>query len=261
MLLRRVRRRLACRLALYSDRALALLECSAPVCALAYTGGVPRDTLVVFLPGIGDFAEDFERRGFIDALLASGLPADAVAVDAHYGYYGRRTLLARLAQDVVLPARSRGYREIWLVGISMGGIGALSYVVHHPGHIARALLLAPYLGEPAWIREATHDSAPLPGGESTPRMRVQRLWRWVRDQPGEDALRPKLYLGYGLRDRFAAANALFGGYLPAQHVLAVPGAHDWRTWKRLWDAFLARWAVVGGEERAIGRDDQHNRRA
>src|SRR5919201_2490139 len=80
MLLRRVRRTLACRLALYSDRALALLECSTPLATLAYTAATPRDTLVVFLPGIGDFAEDFERHGFIDRLLASGVPADAVAV-------------------------------------------------------------------------------------------------------------------------------------------------------------------------------------
>src|ERR671930_1091173 len=122
MLLRRVRRRLACRLALYSDRALALLECSTPLATLAYTADTPRDTLVVFLPGIGDFAEDFERHGFIAALAASGLAADALAVDAHYGYYGRRTVLERLAEDVVLPAREQGYREVWLVGISMGGL-------------------------------------------------------------------------------------------------------------------------------------------
>ena len=100
-----------------------------------------------------------------------------MAVDAHYGYYGRRTLRERLAQDVVLPARSR-YREVWLVGISMGGMGALSYVAQYPDHIARALLLAPYLGETEW------------------------MWRWIRDQPAH----PRLYLGYGSRDRFAAAN-------------------------------------------------------
>jgi pimeloyl-ACP methyl ester carboxylesterase len=236
MLLRRVRRRLACRLALYSDRALALLECSTPLATLAYTAATPRDTLVVFLPGIGDFAEDFERHGFIDRLLASGVPADAVAVDAHYGYYGRRTVLERLAEDVVLPARSR-YREIWLVGISLGGIGALSYVVQHPGHIARALLLAPYLGEPAWIHDLAAETA------DGARAHVQRLWRWIREHHREQALRPRLYLGYGSGDRFAAANALFGHHLPPEHVRTIAGGHDWRTWRRLWQIFLERWAA------------------
>src|ERR671936_276516 len=210
MLLRRVRRTLACRLALYSDRALALLECSTPLATIAYTAGAARDALVVFLPGIGDFADDFERHGFIAALAAMGFAADALAVDAHYGYYGRRTVLERLAEDVVLPARAQGYGEIWLVGISMGGLGALSYVVHYPDHISRALLLAPYLGEPHWIQEVTDGEVRAAGPSSS-------------------------------RGHFAPANALFARHLPARHVLAVPGGHDWRTWRRLWQAFLRSW--------------------
>ena len=225
MMLRRVRRLLACRLALYSDRALALLECSTPLATLAYTAATPSAVLVIFLPGIGDFAEDFESRGFIEALMQSPLRADAMAVDAHYGYYGRRTVLERLAQDVVLPARPR-YREVWLVGISMGGMGALSYVAQHPEHIARALLLAPYLGDA--------DDA---------RAHVRRLWRWIRDHQREQAVRPRLYLGYGSGDRFAAANALFASHLPPGHVLTLTGGHDWRTWRRLWQSFLSMWTV------------------
>jgi len=178
MMLRHVRRLLACRLA---ERRAGRLSA--------------RDRR---------FAEDFENRGFIEALRQRPLRADAMAVDAHYGYYGRRTLRERLAQDVVLPARSR-YREVWLVGISVGG----------PDHIARALLLAPYLGETEW------------------------MWRWIRDQPAH----PRLYLGYGSRDRFAAANALFAGYLPPEHVLTAPGGHDWRTWRRLWQDFLSMWTA------------------
>ena len=229
MMLRRVRRLLACRLALYSDRALALLECSTPLATLAYTAATPSAVLVIFLPGIGDLAEDFESRGFIEALMQSPLRADAMAVDAHYGYYGRRTVLERLAQDVVLPARPR-YREVWLVGISMGGMGALSYVAQHPEHIARALLLAPYLGDA--------DDA---------RAHVRRLWRWIRDHQREQAVRPRLYLGYGSGDRFAAANALFASHLPPGHVLTLTGGHDWRTWRRLWQSFLSMWGMASAE--------------
>jgi pimeloyl-ACP methyl ester carboxylesterase len=124
VILKRIRRLLACRLALYSERGLAFLQCAAPLSSLAYVSAMPREVLVIFLPGIGDFAEDFESRGFIESLEQSELKADAIAVDAHYGYYARRSLHERLAEDVVLPARSRGYSQIWLVGISMGGIGA-----------------------------------------------------------------------------------------------------------------------------------------
>lgn len=191
-----------------------------PLTSIAYAQSRPGEILVVFLPGIGDFAEDFESRGFIDALAQSRLGADAVAVDAHYGYYARRSVLKRLAEDVVLPARSRGYGQIWLVGISMGGLGALLYVMHYPGHVARALLLAPYLGEPDWD-----------------------LWPWIRDHQAKQAVRPKLYLGYGSGDRFAKTNALFATHLPPGHALAIAGGHDWRTWRRLWESFLAMWAT------------------
>jgi hypothetical protein len=70
---------------------------------------------------------------------------------------------------------------------------------------------------------------------------VQQLWRWIRELEREQAARPRLYLGYGLRDRFAQADALFARHLPQRHVLTVAGGHDWCTWRRLWDAFLALW--------------------
>lgn len=116
---------------------------------LEYSGVRAQERLIVFLPGIGDLAADFAARGFIGPIAQSGLAADAVAVDAHYGYYARRSVIDRLAHDVVLPARKRGYWEIWLVGISMGGLGALSYATQHPEHLDRVVLLAPDLGAPA----------------------------------------------------------------------------------------------------------------
>jgi hypothetical protein len=30
--------------------------------------------------------------------------------------------------------------------------------------------------------------------------------------------------------------------LPAGNVRAVPGGHDWTTWRRLWDGYLAKWS-------------------
>ena len=72
---------------------------------------------------------------------------------------------------------------------------------------------------------------------------MRRLWRWIRDHQREQAVRPRLYLGYGSGDRFAAANALFASHLPPGHVLTLTGGHDWRTWRRLWQSFLSMWTV------------------
>src|SRR4051812_7257761 len=82
--MRRLRRRMAGRLAFLSTHALALLPCATPLAQREYTGGRLRERLIVFLPGIGDVVEDFEANGFLNAMADGGLPADAIAVDAHY---------------------------------------------------------------------------------------------------------------------------------------------------------------------------------
>ena len=219
------------------------LPCKTPIEAVHYSAGRSGvNRLIVFLPGIGDLAEDFEAAGLICAAMSTELVADAIAVDAHFGYYARRSVVDRLAHDVVLPARRRGYREIWLVGISMGGAGALAYTAHHPAHVERVLLLAPYLGEAKRI-QAIIDEPCLQTDKMVARSEVDPMhdvWRWMVRPDAHDVL-TKLYLGYGIRDRFATANALLGARLPATHVRSLPGGHDWRTWKRLWDAFVAAW--------------------
>jgi pimeloyl-ACP methyl ester carboxylesterase len=240
---RRLQRAMASRLALVSPRGLALLPCATPIGSIAHPAARRTERLIVFLPGIGDIAEDFEARGFIAAIGEHPLHADAVAVDAHYGYYARRSVIDRLAHDVVLPARQRGYHDIWLVGISMGGMGALSYAMHHPQHLARVVLLAPYLGDARLTREIA-EARNLPrrrAHETSAEEHMRRVWDWVKRYDQDPALLPQLYLGYGTRDRFAGANALLARHLSPENVVALSGGHDWRTWTRLWNAFLAQW--------------------
>ena len=81
--------------------------------------------LVVFLPGLGDSADDYLKNGFLDAAKAAGVTAQLVAVNATLGYYIRRSLVDRLRDDVLTPARASGVTSIHLVGISLGGLGAL----------------------------------------------------------------------------------------------------------------------------------------
>ena len=53
-------------------------------------------TLVVFLPGRSETMDAFDRYGFIDALREAGVAADTLTVDAHLGYYYKRTVIDRL---------------------------------------------------------------------------------------------------------------------------------------------------------------------
>jgi len=109
------------------------------------------NSLVIMLPGMGDRAEAFLTAGFLDAGDQWGF--DILAVDAHYGYYVERSLIPRLHEDIIIPARASGYERIWLLGVSMGGFGSLLYAEQHPEAIDGIILLAPYIGDPALANE------------------------------------------------------------------------------------------------------------
>ncbi len=196
---------------------------------------------MVLLPGIGDQPEVFFEEGFVQAVHERNIEADLVAVRAHWGYYEKHVIVERLHQDVVVPARARGYKNIWLVGISLGGWGALQYVRRHQADVVGMLLLAPFLGnrkifaevQAAGGLDAWHPDLSDPWDE-------QRLvMAWLRDfKQTQSPL--KCFLSYGANDRFAKPLSLYAARLPQQHVDVIPGAHDWRTWLRLWHRFLQR---------------------
>ena len=199
---------------------------------------------MIFLPGIGDVLEDFERNRFIEAVRASRRLADMVVVDVHAGYYFHFSVLDRLHRDVIEPARSCGYQSIWLVGISLGGFGALLYAMENSRDIQGLMLLAPYLGEKTVVEEifaAGGLKTWWPGNVAT-EDHLRRIWSWLKRvyaMPHEEPA-PELFLGYGKRDQFARGNLLLAKHLPADRVFTVPGGHDWKTWLALWRAMLAR---------------------
>lgn len=200
---------------------------------------------MILLPGIGDFAHDFELNGFIEAVDRHRVTADAIAVDLHLGYYVRHRALEQLQRDVLEPAHAAGYTSIYVVGISLGGFGATLYAMEHASDIQGLILLAPYLGDSALANEIRTAGGLLEWKDEaiTPDDHLRRLWRWLKrcalERGGSSMLR-NIYLGYGTKDSFAPANALLADILPAENVFTVPGGHDWRTWKRLWNLFLTR---------------------
>jgi pimeloyl-ACP methyl ester carboxylesterase len=219
-----------------------LLETVAPLAIRPFEcpGQDAKRHLMVLLPGIGDTMDDYEFHGFVEPVRRRAPAMDLVAVDAHYGYYAKRTVLERLRHDVIEPARARGYQAVWLVGISMGGFGALLYAANYPGEIAGVVALAPFLGEPWIIREiaAAGGLRQWTPGHITASDYPRQLWGWLKryEHPSSDL--PALYLAYGDRDAFAMGHRLLEAILPQERVLTTPGSHDWPTWKRLWDLFL-----------------------
>jgi hypothetical protein len=211
-----------------------------------------RGTLVLMLPGIASPPEEFVEAGFPAALAARAPGAEVRLLDSHYAYYEDRSILARLLAEQVLPARSQGFERIWLVGISLGGLGSLGLLADAEagpaggGRLAGVVALAPYLGTAGLAREiaaaggpvawaATPASTQPETGQPRPPLE-RRIWRHLATRPGG----APVHLGFGTGDRFAHSHRLLAPLLPADHVATRPGGHDWPVWRALWDDWLAR---------------------
>lgn len=196
------------------------------------------DTLLVFLPGRGDRGPDFVDEGFMQ--IGAGRGYDLLAADAHFGYYTSETIVDRLHEDIIRPARARGYQRIWLLGISAGGLGAGLYADAHPGMIDGLILLAPYPGDDALVQDIADAGglATWAGESSAGKDWQRRHWRWLKKTTG-GADRPWIILGYGRNDRFAEAGNLLARELPSERVFLGEGGHSWPVWRGLWERIAA----------------------
>ena len=203
----------------------------------------PAAALLVMLPAAYSRPGDFVAEGLVGAARAAGVDAEIVLADAHMGYFSDRTVVARLREDIVLPARARGVRQVWLAGISLGGFAALGYAVRHPQEVDGVVVLAPYLGRRALLREIAGvgsvdvwaATSALREGDDEDEELERDIWRWLSRRERE----PAVWLGYGRDDRFAAAHRLLAATLPAQRVAEADGGHDWVAWRALWAGWLA----------------------
>jgi len=214
------------------------------------------DTLLVMLPGAYSAPGEFEREGFVRAVRENRVAADVMLVDSHLGYFNDKTILDRLSADVMVPARGQGYRQIWFVGISLGGFGGMLYAQTHPGELAGLVALAPYLGERALAADITNAGGlarwrgPLTDPAASPPRTPDetQLWQWLRGYSGFTSTagaRPPLYLGFGVDDRFAFSNRLLAAVLPPERVFTTEGGHDWPEWSRLWRRILPTLPLPG----------------
>lgn len=196
---------------------------------------------VVMLHGRGGRMGDFRKAGFVEAAERAGVPAELVSVHAHIGYYAKRSLVERLKNDVVQPALDAGRERVWLVGVSMGGLGALLYARLEPRGVAGVVLLSPFLGDEeliAEIRNAGGLRAWQPPADIDVELDYQRaLWAWLKENAAAPDGVP-IYLGYGADERFAPANALLADGLHAERVRIRAGGHTWSTWTPIWEQFV-----------------------
>lgn len=198
--------------------------------------------LLLMLPGAKNTPQQLADYGFIRALRERGLPVDVLVLDAHSDLYLERDDIETLLQRTLDEVRASGYRRIWLLGISLGGTGAMICVTHRSTEIEGMLLLAPFLGTRGIIAEV-EAAGGLPhwtAGEISSCDYERALLERLRQSPPGTAAFPPVFLGYGREDRYRGASNMLSAYLPEQHVCVIPGGHDWETWQLLWQNLLDR---------------------
>lgn len=186
--------------------------------------------LLMMIPGAYFRHGDFAANGIIDAL--SGHDIDVIEVPPCPERYLDGDAGIWLHETYVAPSAGR---RIWMLGISLGAMGALMHAAAFPRAVAGIIVLAPFLGTRGLIAEAVAagglsrwSPGPIPHGD---------IERGLLAGLGR-ALPPNLYLGCGTEDRYHDASRLLAGDLPRDRVVWQGGGHDWACWRMLWAQLL-----------------------
>ena len=198
---------------------------------------------VVLLPGRWSLPEEFQKEGLMQMAQQHWPRARIISPDLHLAYYKNRTAVERLREDVILPAKRAGAEEIIVVGVSMGGLGALLYDLEHPGEIDRMILLSPFLGEDEAVREieAAGGVRKWQPGAIAEKDFSRQLWLGLKRQWLGQRQRPAVILACGDKDRLRATNQRFAkDFLKPSQVIDLPGEHDWPTWRAAFRTVLEK---------------------
>jgi pimeloyl-ACP methyl ester carboxylesterase len=202
--------------------------------------------LVVVLPGRADDLDALRKSGIAQAVGAAWPDADVMLTGLALGYYIEGVAEQRLHDEVIVPARRRGYSQVWLVGASLGGLGSVMYDRAYPGEVTGMVLLAPYLGESSvWSPIAAAGGVavwtppPRPAAVDETNFQ-QELWRQLHAWSREPAATRNVWLAYGKSDPLHDAMPLVAPLLPPGHVLVRDGGHDWRVWTPMTREVLLR---------------------
>jgi hypothetical protein len=191
--------------------------------------------LVIVLPGRGDDLDGLAKAGMAEAIQKAWPKADVLLAGATLGYYTEGKLQQRLHDEIIVPARARGYKEIWLTGASMGGMGTLMYERTYPHDVTGIVLFAPYMGKSGLIKQietagsvAKWDPGPMPAALDADNYQTE-IWRVVKSWQ-DPAEAQRIWLVCGDSDRFIESAQLISALLPPEHFVQVKGGHDWGTW-------------------------------
>lgn len=191
--------------------------------------------LTIVLPGVGDSLATLRRSGAA-AAIQRGMPdADVMLVELSLPYYLQGQSAQRLHDEIVSPARQRGYREIYLAGASLGGMGVLAYERAYPNDMRGLVLMAPFMGDGKLLKAIQASGglmnwqAPTVVERDANAAAVEN-WRLIQAWTRRAQRASDVWLICGQSDRFYAAAELIAERLPPDHYVSLHGGHQWTVW-------------------------------
>jgi predicted alpha/beta hydrolase family esterase len=199
--------------------------------------GTSAPLLVALLSGSFTQAEDFIREGFVAALRERGIGAEVAMAEVRMAYFADGSVVERIGEAVVAPARQRGASRVWLAGISLGALASLAYAARHEDELEGLLLMSPYPGTRILQREmqAAGGLAKWMAQDEAQADVEREAWQWLARR---DAARLPVYCYFASGDRFVEGQRRMAEALPANAVHEMAGGHEWTDWRRMWTEFL-----------------------
>lgn len=208
--------------------------------------GKEAQELVLLLPGRLSPPEEFVQYGIVDLVRKERPLTRIVAPDLHLGYYMRGLADVCLHEEIIGPAKKQGLR-VMIIGVSMGGLGALTYSLRYPGQVDEMGLLSPFVGEKELLAEI-EKAGGLENWSSpvvTPRSKseaLQKLWMEMKRQWLSRCGPPfAISLVVGKSDKLLTSNRFFArALLKPDQVIEIEGGHDWDCWRRGVEILLSK---------------------
>ncbi|WP_423930858.1 alpha/beta hydrolase [Dokdonella sp.] len=210
-------------------------DVSEPIPTTLVSAPQPAKRLVVVLPGRGEDVARLENKGMAATIQATWPDADVLLTGLTLPFYRQGLAASRLQSEIIEPARARGVGEIWLLGISLGGMGAILHEHEYPGEVEGILLLSPFLGGRR-IQDEIRSAGSLANWEPGPVQPLgpdtfeRELWRTIQQWNNDPMRKKTVWLAYGEDEAFRESNELLGQALPPDNVRMLPGDHDWKLW-------------------------------
>lgn len=215
-----------------------------PVPSAFYPAPLKAERTVVMLPGIADDLAALQKRQ-VAALIQKSWPhADVVLAGLTLPFYKQGRAAQRLHDEVIARYRKK-QQPLWLAGISLGGMGVLLYDRQYPGDAAGMLLMSPYLGDDA-IHQQIRAAGGLAQWNPGPEQSINadnfqhELWRYLKHWRDRPQRTDTVWLAYGADEPFRKPIEMITPMLRPDHVIMLPGKHDWDLWSRAFPALLQR---------------------